>query len=248
MKKNFTIFRSLGHAIHNVASKDVRVILVGNPACTNCHVCAQYAKIPKNQFFALSRLDCNRAVGQIALQAKCSVADVTNVMVWGSHSEVAHVDIDHAQIRVETFNKPVRDVIKDKDWVKGKLATVVANRGQEIMARKKASSSIAAARAIVDHVHDLFCGTAEGEFVPMCVFNDSHVYDIPAGIWFSVPVKCQPHDLRRPSREQYTIYADLKLSTLTQSKIRQAGEELLRDKEYMEGLISQSEGPGTSRV
>jgi malate dehydrogenase len=248
MEKNHTIFRCLGHAIHTAARPEVRVILVGNPACTNCHICAKYAKIPKDQFFALSQLDCNRAVGQIALQSKCSVNDVCNVMVWGSHSETAYVDADHCTLQADGASRPAKEVIKDQDFF-DRLPEFVVNRGQEILNRKKASSSIATARAIVDHVHALFCGTPENRFVPMGVYNDVHAYDVPKGVWFSLPVKCYPHELDQPSRDQYTIVSDLRLAPLTKEKITQAKVQLVKDQELVDKIIADaSAGKAASRV
>lgn len=164
-KKNQT----MGTAIEKNASKNIKVLVVGNPANTNCLVASEFApSIPKQNFTALTRLDHNRARGQIALRAGCTLPEVQNVFIWGNHSSTQYPDVGHGTIS----GKPVKEVLSsDAAWLKGDFIEMIQKRGAAIINARKASSALSAARAITNHVHDWIVGSA-GETVSMAVYTD----------------------------------------------------------------------------
>jgi len=185
--KNATIFSEQGRVLDKVASKNVKVLVVGNPANTNCLIVMKHApSIPRENFSALTRLDHNRAKSQVAIKAKVGVDQVRNTIIWGNHSGTQFPDLSHATIG----GKAAPEVINDETWVKNDFVKSVQQRGAAVIKARGLSSAFSAANAIVNHVHDWVHGTAPGEHVSMGVVGNG-AYGIKDEIIFSYPVTCK---------------------------------------------------------
>ena len=190
LKANVGIFKAQGESINRVAKKTIKILVVGNPANTNCYVCSHYApSIPKENFSALTRLDHNRAKAQLALKLNVSVRDISNVIIWGNHSNTQFPDVNHAVVRSGNTSKPIREAINDNQWLNGEFVSNVQQRGSLVISVRKLSSAASAARAITDHMRNWVLGTPKGEWVSMAVFSGE--YGIPEGVIYSYPVTCQ---------------------------------------------------------
>lgn len=185
---NVKIFKVQGEALDKVAKKSVKVLVVGNPANTNSFICSYYApSIPKENFSALTRLDQNRSMYQIG--AKCGVGSecVKNVIIWGNHSATQYPDVRHATVNIGGTVKPVPEAVNDDHWLKNEFITTVQKRGAAVIAARKLSSAMSAAKASCDHMRDWWIGTKEGEWVSMAVCSDGS-YEIEKGLMYSFPV------------------------------------------------------------
>jgi len=221
MEKNIAIFRTMGEAIEQHASKDIRVLVVGNPANTNCLIASHYApSIPKKNFSALTRLDMNRAKGQIALKAGVNVEDVKNAIIWGNHSSTQYPDVSHATIK----GKPVKQVLSEHtSWLQGPFIELIQKRGAVIINARKASSALSAARGVITHINSWHCGTKEGEYVSMGVFTDGNEgYDIAKGLIYSFPVTCKNGD--------YTVVKGLAVDSFSKTKLQATEDELKEER------------------
>jgi malate dehydrogenase len=229
MEKNISIFKTMGTAIEQNASKDIKILVVGNPANTNCLVCSKYApSIPKKNFSALTRLDHNRAKGQIALKAGAQLSDVKNVMIWGNHSSTQYPDTTHATIQ----GKAVDSVIP-KAWLQKDFVGMIQTRGAAIINARKASSALSAARAITNHVHDWMCGTkVKDELVSMAVFTDgTDGYNIEKGLIYSFPVTCS-------GGGNWEIKKGLPVDGFSQQKMKDTEAELVEERELAFQLVN----------
>lgn len=189
LNANVKIFKSQGTALDKFAKKNVKVLVVGNPANTNCYILAHYApSIPRENFTCLTRLDHNRAKAQIANRLKVSPADVKNVIIWGNHSSTQFPDVHSATVNVNGKDTPVYDAVKDDNWLKNDFVSTVQKRGAAVIAARKLSSAMSAAKAICDHMRDWWVGTKDNEWVSMGVISDGS-YDIEKGLVFSYPVQ-----------------------------------------------------------
>lgn len=185
---NVKIFQVQGEALDKYARKDVKVLVVGNPANTNALVCSRFApSIPKENFTAMTRLDQNRAQAQIANKLNVPVGAVSNVIIWGNHSSTQYPDGSHALVKINGTERPVPGEIKDDSWFKGYFLETVQKRGASVIAARKMSSAMSAAKAAADHMKDWFSGLAPGKFVSMAVVSDGS-YGIPEDIVYSFPV------------------------------------------------------------
>lgn len=185
---NVKIFQVQGEALDKYARKDVKVLVVGNPANTNALVCSRFApSIPKENFTAMTRLDQNRAQAQIANKLNVPVGAVSNVIIWGNHSSTQYPDGSHALVKINGTERPVPGEIKDDAWFKGYFLETVQKRGASVIAARKMSSAMSAAKAAADHMKDWFSGLAPGKFVSMAVVSDGS-YGIPEDIVYSFPV------------------------------------------------------------
>jgi malate dehydrogenase len=184
---NGKIFAPQGKALSENAADDVRILVVGNPANTNCLIAMNNAPdIAPERFTAMTRLDHNRALAQLAMKAGVPVADVTKVTIWGNHSATQYPDIAHAEIG----GKPATSVVDDRDWLINEFIPTVQKRGAAIIEARGASSAASAANAALDHVRDWARGTPEGEWVSMAVPSDGS-YDVPEGLISSFPTTCR---------------------------------------------------------
>lgn len=229
MEKNVMIFRTMGKALERHVKPECKVLVVGNPSHTNAWICAQYApSLPKHNIFALTRLDQNRATGQIAHHFGLSVNDVRNVVVWGCHAKFP--DVDHAVIKGKPFSE-----IPGGNRLNDLFRKEMQTRGASIVKARKASSAMSTARAIVDHLKDLHLGTRVGEFVSMGVWSDHGAYSIADSLVFSVPVVCQ-------GGGKYHVYKGLSLSVASQEKLRQVEAEMLADRDLARQCIVSNAG------
>jgi malate dehydrogenase len=186
LEANGAIFKPQGEAIAAHAADDVRILVVGNPANTNALIAMSNADgVPAERFTAMTRLDHNRAVAQLAERAGAGVDDVTHMAVWGNHSPTMYPDLFNAKVRGER----AWDVVGDEAWVADEYIPRVGKRGAEIIEVRGASSAASAANAAIDHVHDWVHGTGEGDWISMAVPSDGS-YGVAEGIISSFPVRC----------------------------------------------------------
>lgn len=184
LKVNGTIFVGQGQALNEVAAGDVRVAVVGNPANTNALIAMNNARdIPNERFSALTRLDQNRAVAQLAGKAGVRVTDVSNVAIWGNHSATQYPDAENARIK----GRPAMEVITDHDWLRGPFIETVQKRGAAIIAARGLSSAMSAANAALDHVRSFLHKTPDGDWFSAVVPSDGS-YGIDKGLMFSFPI------------------------------------------------------------
>ncbi len=217
--KNCGIFKEQGAALNEVAKPDSKVLVVANPANTNCLALSHYApRIPKENFTCLTRLDHNRALAQLAEKAKVPVPKVKNVIIWGNHSSTQYPDVSFATID----GQPLRGIITDEPYLKGEFITTVQKRGAAIISARKASSAVSAARAIRDHLRTWYFGTPEGEWVSMGVLTQGNKYGLDENLCFSLPCKCKNF--------KYEVVNGLKWDEFSKEKIAITQKELLEER------------------
>eukprot|EP01107_Rhizomastix_libera_P004771 TRINITY_DN17867_c0_g1_i1.p1 TRINITY_DN17867_c0_g1~~TRINITY_DN17867_c0_g1_i1.p1 ORF type:complete len:354 (+),score=72.92 TRINITY_DN17867_c0_g1_i1:23-1084(+) len=191
--KNAAIFTEQGKAISDYADRDVKVLVVGNPANTNALILIKSApSIPPRNITCLTRLDHNRCKAQVAEKAQVNVANVHNVIIWGNHSSTQYPDVSHGYINDflgQGTKTPITVAIPDAEWYKT-LVTTVQLRGAQVLEARKASSAASAATAICDHLRDWIMGTQQGEYVSMGVLSDGSCYGVSEGVVFSFPCVC----------------------------------------------------------
>lgn len=155
LSANVKIFKVQGEALDKYAKKDVKVLVVGNPANTNAFICSHYApSIPRENFTAMTRLDQNRAQANIAAKVGVPVENVKNVIIWGNHSATQFPDAKHATVKVGNVEKSVYDAVGDENYLKTDFVTTIQKRGAAVIAARKMSSAMSAAKAATDHMHD----------------------------------------------------------------------------------------------
>jgi len=222
LSQNAAIFAGQGKALDQYASKNVKVVVVGNPANTNAMIAMTNApSIPKQNFTALTRLDQNRAMAQIAQKTGKPVSSVKNVIIWGNHSQTQYPDVNHAFIASGGKKSAVRAEIKNDEYLNGEFIKLVQDRGAAIIAARKLSSAASAANATVDHMHDWLLGTPQGEVVSMAVCSDGS-YGVPKGLIYSYPVTCKAG--------KWTIVQGLKIDAFSQKKMDITTAELVEEK------------------
>jgi len=216
---NVKIFKVQGESLDKFAKKSVKVLVVGNPANTNALICSHYApSIPKENFSAMTRLDQNRASSQLAVKVGTDIANVKNVIIWGNHSSTQFPDAAHAMIN----GKPAPQVINDDDWLKNVFLPTVQKRGAAVIAARKLSSAMSAAKAASDHMKSIWSGTPSGEFVSMGVFSDGS-YGTPEGVMFSFPVTI--------ADKKWSIVQGLVLDDFAKGKLEATGKELCEERQ-----------------
>src|ERR1700758_1302313 len=182
---NGKIFTGQGRAIEKNAASDVRILVVGNPCNTNCLIAMNSAKaIPSDRWYAMTRLDENRAKSQLAAKAGVHVTDVSNLAIWGNHSSTQYPDFYNAKIG----GQPVLSVIQDEEWLKNKFIPTVQQRGAAIIKARGSSSAASAANAVVDTVHSLVTPTPEGDWYSVGICSDGS-YGVEEGIISSFPIR-----------------------------------------------------------
>ena len=186
LEANGAIFTVQGKALSDSAAKDIRVLVVGNPANTNALIAMHNApNIPRERFTAMTRLDQNRAMAQLASKTGRPVTDVTDMTIWGNHSATQYPDVFRAKIG----GTPANQVIGDDAWVEKEFIPTVQQRGAAVIEARGASSAASAASAAIDHVHDWVLGTSAGSWVSMAIPSDGS-YGVPDGLISSFPVRC----------------------------------------------------------
>lgn len=224
LKANVRIFKQQGEALSQYAKKTVKVVVVGNPANTNAFICKMYAKgIPPENFTCLTRLDQNRAQSQVANRVGVSAQDVRNIIIWGNHSSTQFPDVSHAVVKVGGNDVKVPEAVKDDAWLKGDFISCVQKRGAAVIAARKLSSAMSAAKAICDHLHDWWFGTKEGQWVSMGVPSDGS-YGIEAGLVYSFPIQIKPD-------HTYTIVQGLSIDDFARSKLDATKQELIEERD-----------------
>jgi len=231
------IFKSQGELIDKYASRDVKVLVVGNPANTNCWVASTFApSIPKNQFSALTRLDQNRAVSEIATRTGVLAGDVKNVVIWGNHSTTQFPDCSNATVTKEGKVLKVPEILDEK-FIQNEFITQIQNRGAAVIAQRGSSSAQSASRAIVCHMHDWFLGTKPGEFISMAVVSDGNHYGIPKDLVFSFPVKVS---LSANGNSNFEIVSDLILSEFSKEKLKITIDELEQERNTVNQILNEN--------
>jgi malate dehydrogenase len=224
LEANGAIFKPQGEAIAAGAADDIKVLVVGNPANTNALIAMSNADgVPRERFTAMTRLDHNRAVAQLADKTGASVSEITNMAVWGNHSPTMYPDLFNAKVRGER----AWDVVGDESWVADTYIPRVGKRGAEIIEARGASSAASAANAAIDHVYDWVNGTAEGDWVSMAVPSDGS-YGVAEGIISSFPV--------RTSGGEWEIVGGLDVPEFSQQRIDKTVEELVGERDAVKKL------------
>lgn len=219
LSANVKIFKVQGEAIDQYADKNVKVLVVGNPANTNALICSQFApSIPKENFTAMTRLDQNRATAQIAARVNVPVANVSNVVIWGNHSSTQFPDGSHGSVHMDSGKDlTVRDAVGDDAWLRTTFVETVQKRGAAVINARKMSSAMSAAKAAGDHMKDWFHGTPAGKFVSMGVVSDGS-YGTPKGVVFSFPVSIK--------NKQWSIVQGLTIDDFGRKMLDITGKEL----------------------
>ena len=224
LEANGAIFTAQGKALNDVAADDVRIGVTGNPANTNALIAMKNAPdIAPERFSALTRLDHNRAISQLAAKLGASVSDVKRMTVWGNHSASQYPDLVHAEVNGEN----AAEKVGDQAWIENDFIPTVAKRGAAIIDARGASSAASAANAAVDHVHDWVLGTPDGDWVSMGV-PSTGAYDIPEGVIAGQPCTC--------SGGEYAVVEGLEIDDFSRERIDASVEELRGERETVEGL------------
>ena len=224
LEANAAIFSVQGKAINDHASRDIRVLVVGNPANTNALITASNAPdIDPGNFTAMTRLDHNRALAQLAAKTDSHVNDIRQMTIWGNHSATQYPDINHA-----TVNGGAAAGLVDQGWLESDFIPVVQQRGAAIIAARGASSAASAASAAIDHMHDWALGTPADDWVSMAIPADGS-YGIEPGIVYSYPVRC--------SGGKYEIVQGLDVSEFSRARMDATEQELREERAAIESLL-----------
>ncbi|MET2715533.1 malate dehydrogenase [Streptomyces harbinensis] len=224
LEANGGIFKPQGKAINDHAADDVKVLVVGNPANTNALIAQAAAPdVPAERFTAMTRLDHNRALTQLAKKTGSAVSDIRRLTIWGNHSATQYPDIFHAEIA----GKNAAETVNDEAWLADEFIPTVAKRGAAIIEARGASSAASAANAAIDHVHTWVNGTPEGDWTSMAVPSDGS-YGVPEGIISSFPVTT--------SGGSYEIVQGLEINTFSRTRIDASVQELSDEREAVRAL------------
>ena len=224
LSANGAIFTVQGKALADNASPDVKVLVVGNPANTNCLIAMRNAQgLDARRFTAMTRLDHNRAVAQVATKAGVPVTEIRRMTIWGNHSATQYPDLFHAEIN----GKNAAELIGDQTWLEQQFIPTVQKRGAAIIEARGASSAASAANAAVDHMRDWASGTADGDWVSMAVPSDGS-YGVPEGLISSFPVTC--------SGGEWEIVEGLEVSDFSRERIDASIEELEGERDTVKDL------------
>jgi malate dehydrogenase len=224
LEANAAIFSVQGKAMNDHASRDIRVLVVGNPANTNALIAqANAPDLQPRNFTAMTRLDHNRAKAQLAAKTGSHVNDIKCMSIWGNHSATQYPDVNHASVGGKSATELV-----DQNWLADEFIPVVQQRGAAIIKARGASSAASAASAAIDHMHDWALGTPDGDWVSMGIPADGS-YDIGPGIIYSYPVRCSGGD--------YTIVQGLDIDDFSRERMNQTEAELREERAAIEELL-----------
>ena len=224
LEANGGIFKPQGNALNDHAADDVKVLVVGNPANTNCLIAQSNAPdIPSERFTAMMRLDHNRAIAQLSNKTGAAVGDIKRMTIWGNHSATQYPHIFDATVR----GRPAAEVVTDQEWLENDFIPTVQKRGAAIIEARGASSAASAANAAIDHVHDWVLGTPEGDWVSMAIPSDGS-YGVDEGIVSGFPVTTKNGNIE--------IVQDLDLNDFARSRIDVTVNELKEEREAIEQL------------
>jgi malate dehydrogenase len=224
LSANGGIFKPQGEALAKSARKDVKVLVVGNPANTNALIAMNNASgIDPRQFTAMMRLDHNRAISQLAARVNAPVASIKKMTVWGNHSVTQYPDLSHCEVD----GKAAKALVNDDAWIDSTFIPTVAKRGAAVIKARGSSSAASAANAAVDHIRSWALGTPAGDWVSMAVPSDGS-YGVPEGLISSFPCTC--------SNGKYEIVKNLPVDDYSRAKIDASVAELLEERDAVKGL------------
>jgi malate dehydrogenase len=224
LEANAAIFSAQGKAIDANASRDIKVLVVGNPANTNALITQRNApSINPRQFTAMTRLDHNRAMSQLADKTGTTINDVTNMTIWGNHSATQYPDLHHAKVN----GKPAIDLV-EQDWYENDFIPTVQQRGAAIIAARGASSAASAANAAIAHMRTWALGTAEGDWASMGIYSDGS-YGIAEGLIYSFPCVCKDGD--------WSIVQGLEINDFSRGKMQATEQELTEERDAVQHLL-----------
>jgi len=224
LKENGKIFKPQGKALNDCAQRDVKVLVIGNPANTNALIAMNNAPdLDASQFTAMTRLDHNRAMSQLAEKTGAAVADIKRVTIWGNHSATQYPDINHATVAGKSAVELV-----DRNWIADAFIPRVQKRGAEVIEARGHSSAASAAFAGLSHMRDWVDGTPQGDWVSMAVASDGS-YDVPEGLMYSFPVTI--------SNGRYAIVQGLSIDDFSREKMDATGAELESERDAVKDLI-----------
>jgi malate dehydrogenase len=224
LEANGGIFKPQGEAINAGADDDVKVLVVGNPANTNCLIAMSNAPdVPRERFNAMTRLDHNRAIAQLAKRTGAAVSEITRMTIWGNHSTTQYPDLVNARVRGES----AWEAVGDEAWIADEFIPTVAKRGAAIIDARGASSAASAANAAVDHVRDWVLGTPDDDWVSMSVSSDGS-YEVEEGLISSFPCRC--------SDGSYEIVGGLEITDFSRERIDASVAELKEERDAVAGL------------
>jgi malate dehydrogenase len=224
LEANGGIFKPQGQAINDHAADDVKVLVVGNPANTNCLIAMSHAPdVPSERFTSMMRLDHNRAKAQLAKKVGAHARDVHRMTVWGNHSTTQYPDISHALVG----DRPATELETGRSWIEDEFIPTVAKRGAAIIEARGASSAKSAASAAIDHVHDWVLGTPEGDWVSMGIPSDGS-YGVDEGIICGFPCTC--------SGGEWQIVQGLEIDDFSRERIDASVDELKSERDAVQGL------------
>lgn len=225
LESNGVIFAAQGKALDEVARRDVKILVVGNPANTNAYIAMKNApSLKPDNFSAMMRLDHNRALSQVATKLGQPVSSISKMVIWGNHSTSQYPDLNHAEVD----GKKVVDLINDPAWVEDYFIPTVQNRGATVIEARGLSSAASAANAAVNHVHDWFFGTPENNWVSMGIPSNGS-YGIPAGVIYGHPVTCQGG--------AYKIVQGLEISNSGKMRMQASYRDLLEERDSIKHLL-----------
>ena len=224
LEANGAIFTVQGKALSENAADDVKILVVGNPANTNALIAMSNApKIPNERFTAMTRLDHNRALAQLAGKTGTTVNDIKKMTIWGNHSATQYPDLFHAEVN----GKNAAELVGDQAWLEGEFIPTVQQRGAAIIEARGLSSAASAANAAIDHMHDWALGTPDGDWVSMAIPSDGS-YGVAEGIISSFPVTC--------SGGEYRIVQGLDIDDFSRARIDASVAELSEERDAVKDL------------
>lgn len=222
---NGEIFAGQGKALDEVANRDVKVTVIGNPVNTNTLIAMKNAPgLKPYNFSAMMRLDHNRALSQTAMRITRSVSDISKMVVWGNHSGTQYPDLSFA----ETNNLSVNTLINNQEWVENYFIPTVQGRGMSIIKARGLSSAASAANAAINHVHDWVLGTKKNDWTSMGIPSDGS-YGIPEGVIYSYPVVCE--------NSSYKIFQGLEITEFSRKRMKTTYEELVEERAMITHLL-----------
>ena len=225
LEANGGIFTGQGEALNKVASRDVKVLVVGNPANTNCYIAMKNAPdLDPACFTAMVRLDQNRAISQVAAKTGRGVTEIKKVTIWGNHSATQYPDLFNAEID----GNSVASIINDQSWIENDFIPTVQERGKAIIEARGLSSAASAASAAIDHIHDWVLGTPEGDWVSMAVPSDGS-YGVPEGILYGFPCTCRDG--------RWSIVQGLEINAFSRERMDATAAELQEEADAVADLL-----------
>ena len=225
LQANGAIFTEQGRILNEVAARNVKVLVVGNPANTNALICMNNAPdLDPRNFTAMMRLDHNRAIAQVALKLFQPIQDIKKMVVWGNHSGTQYPDLSHCEIR----GRKVLEVLQDQDWIENTFIPTVQKRGAAVIEARGLSSAASAANSAIAHVHDWLLRSHHNDWVTMSVPSDGS-YGIPEGVMYGFPVTCR--------NGHYTIVQGLPISETGKKHMQESYQELLGEREMVKHLL-----------